>query len=236
MSLPLETARSVTTVRQASVIAYRWALTFSRLYEWWKPAGWLALPMTWSVNMVVIGLHAGDIQQLGAAAMQAPNPVARPKRRLWCAVLLSGFVLVLVALLMTLVAQLVIGLMPLLASAHLAVVVVTVVVLGPAGATAFDVVMVGVWQSGGNLRQSEPDLRRRVDGPVVIGAMFGAWPRRTGAGRLLLAAVLAEQRAAGVTMLVSARDEQTANWYVGEHLGERVDPEHHCLHIAWINP
>lgn len=224
----IESARAgdvvtVTSLRQASAIAYRWSITFSRLYAWWRPAGLLALPFMWLTNLTLIGLHASDVVHWRAAAMQAPNPATRRPRRLWSAILLLPVVLVTVMLLVSVSTQ----------APAIVYRLGTATILCCAAATAAEAfISARIQHAGGGLKQTEHLLRHESEGPVVTGALFGAWPRGTGAGSHLLGEVLNEQRAAGVTMLVLARDEDTANWYVDQHKGVRVSPDH-PLHIAW---
>lgn len=213
----------VTSLLQASRIAGRWAATFSRLRKCWSPLGWLSFPAAWWRNMLLLGACAGDVVQNGVAAAQIPNPPVRPPRRLW-------------SVLVTAAATFAAVLLVIWAASHSGTAQLVVLVVAALGAiaTLVDELWAGwVRRRGGRLKDTKAQLSQSLAGPLVIGAMFGAWPRRTGAGGELLDAALSELAAAKVSMLVLARDKKLAGKYV-ERGGIRVNPEH-PLHIAWIN-
>jgi hypothetical protein len=215
--------QNVTRVRDAAVIAHRTVRTFSQLRTRGRLGAFLAAaayPIEWLAYFGIICLQAGDTVHCGVASMIAPNPVDRPNRRLWSGVALATAVVIAVGALLSHVSS---G------------VRFSLYGLGAICLVAWASELLVSWQPerrAGSLKSTEKLLHTMVDGPVVRGESFAAWPQRSGEFGPLLDAVVAELRRDGVTLVVEADNDALAQTYV-HHGGVRPDPEQ-PRHIAWL--
>jgi hypothetical protein len=214
---------SITRLRDAAVIAHRIVRTFSELRTRGRAgavASVVAYPIEWLAYFTIICVQASSTVHSGVASMIAPNPVARPARRLWAGIALA--------------AGTVIGVGEVLGHANAGV---RDGYYGVGGlwlvAWALEV-LVG-WHPGrqpGSLKSTEKLVRGMVTGSVVRGESFAAWPQHSGEFGPLLDSVVAELGRDGVTLVVQARNNKLADTYV-RHGGVRPDPDQ-PRHIAWL--
>jgi len=230
----------VTTLRQASRIAWCWARTFSTLRTRRRTIRWLqwfSFVVTWRANLLVLGLRAGDVvhcqlddvdasspKRAAYAAVIVGNPVTRPPRRLWRAIALAAALIICLAGVAWLAAQLplvsdvVTVLLPL-------VVVATVADRWPARA---------IHRRGSNIARTRTALRQQHPGELQVLSMLGAWPRGHHLGWPLFDVVLGEYASSGVSVVLVALDDELAAQYVARG-GIVADPAT-PLHIAWLYP
>lgn len=188
------------------------------------PAAWPALPLWWLLLLGIIGTDAAAVVECDVAAMRAPNPLTRPRRRLWSA-LIGAFVIAVGGGVWfgvyppgpPLVAETLRGFVVLCALAGIAEVVMSVWIERGAG-------------DAETVRRTVQDTVGRR--PVVVGAYLGAWPRATGAGTTLMKLVLVEQAAADVSMVAKSRGKKISDWYVRELGAVRLDTGHPLL-VGW---
>lgn len=214
--------QTVTQLRDACRIGHRLARTYSELRQRGRgtaAASVVAYPLMWMVYVTITCIEASSTVHSGAASLIAPNPVARPPRRLWRGVLL--------------IAVLVIGISQLLAQAPPTLRHVLYIAGGLCVAASF-VEVAASWKIGpraGPLKLTERRVRASVAGSVVRGGTFGAWPQHSGQFGPLLDDVLDELRRDGITLLVQARDEGLVETYI-RHGAVQPNPEQ-PRHIMW---
>ncbi|MCW2529558.1 MAG: hypothetical protein JWM76_4418 [Pseudonocardiales bacterium] len=225
---------TVTSTRQAARIAYRWTLTNSPVWQRRPWVGWLAVPFTWWVNLILIGCNAGDIVHWNVAAAKIPNRDVRPRRRHWPTIALAVVIAAPITAPFILPApqsgppSLGVGIIYLL---YLLIILVLTV-----AATADN--LGSVMRSAGGtsaMHARAKELRASTGGTVVVASNFGAWPRHTGAGGELLEAVLDELGSAGVSVLANASNAQVAGSYVQNHHAEYDDRDRCPLRVIWRN-
>jgi hypothetical protein len=215
--------QTVTRLRDACLIGHRVTRTYGELRKrgrWGQLVSAGAYPLMWMAYVGITCLQAGSTVHNGAASLIAPNPVSRPRRRLWRGLLL--------------VALLALGVTELITRTPPAVRQV-LSIGGIVCVLAWVAELVASWQlsrQGGSLRSTADRLRRTVAGPVVRGGTFAAWPQRSGQFGPLLSSTLAELNQDGVTLLVQARDDGLAEMYI-RHGGVRPDPAW-PRHIVWL--
>lgn len=228
MRTPAPTLTTVTRWTQAAGVAWRWARTYSRLRDIWRPLGLIGCPGVWVVNLIIIGRNTADVVVRGAAAAKVPNPITRPPRRLWSALLTPplGLIVILVVL-----AALPAATTP---AASIAAGVAGGLLLVLAFGMLVEVILGAVIQisAGRGLRESKARLERDTGRPVVVGSMLGAWPQRSGAGGALIDDIRAELAATGVSMIGVARDGELAAKYIGKYHARQLDPAHPRL-VVW---
>lgn len=231
--------REVTTLRQASRIAWCWARTFSTLRTRRRSLRWLqwfSFVVTWWANLLVVGIRAGDVvhcqlddadagspKRAAYAAVIAGNAVTRPPRRLWRAIALAAALIVCLAGVAWLAAQL-----PLVSD------LVTVLLLLVAIATLADRwPAMAIHRRGGNIARTRTALRQQHPGELQVLSMLGAWPPGHHLGWPLFDIVLHEYATTGVSVVLVARDAELAAQYV-DRGGIVADPTT-PLHIAWLH-
>ncbi|SOD72886.1 hypothetical protein SAMN05892883_2203 [Jatrophihabitans sp. GAS493] len=228
MNAPTPTLTTITRWPQAAGVAWRWARTYSRLRDVWRPLGLIGCPGLWVVNMIMIGRSAADTVVRGAAAAKVPNPITRPPRQLWSALLAPpiGLIVIIGVLVVAPTTT---------PTAIIAATAAALVLLG----LALGMLVEAIWsaatqvRAGRGLRESRADLERETGRPVVVGCMLGAWPQRSGAGGALLDDVRAELAASGVSMIGVARDNELAAKYISKYHARRLDPAHPRI-VAWV--
>jgi hypothetical protein len=217
--------QTVTRLRDACRIAHRLTRAYSELRKRGRAGALVsagAYPITWLAYVAVTCIQASDTVHAGVASLIAPNPVARPRRRLW-----RGLVLVFV---------LAVGVTQLLTRPP-ADVRHVVDVLGGLCVLAWLAEMCVSWRIGhqaGSLEVTEKLLREQVIGPVARGGMFAAWPHPSGQFGPLLDEVIEELRRDGVTLLVQARDDELAAAYLRHGAVRPNDSE--PRHLVWLAP
>ena len=159
--------QTVTGLRDACCIGHRLTRTYSELRKRGRAGAIVsagAYPITWLAYVAVTCIQANDTVHRDVASLIAPNPVTRPRRRLW-----RGLVLVFV---------LTVGVVQLLTRLP-ADVRHVLDVLGGLCVLAWLAEMHTSWTIGrqaGPLKVTEKQLRERVAGPVVRGSMFARGP------------------------------------------------------------
>lgn len=224
MGTPAEQSRlhTVTRLRDACGIAHRLTRTYSELAKrgrLGRATAWAAYPLMWTAYLGITSLEASSTVFSGVASLIAPNPVGRPRRRLWRGVAFVFVLAVAVEILLT--------------RTPTAVRAATGVV-GAACAVAWIVEMRLVWRISGKagpLRSTHKRVQGLVDGPVVRGGTFGAWPHPSHQFGPLLDDVLDELRRDGISLLVQARDDELAATYV-RHGAVQPDPNQ-PRHVLW---
>lgn len=214
---------TVTRLRDACAIAHRLTRTYSELTKRGhagKVTAWAAYPLMWMAYLGITSLEANSTVHSGVASLIAPNPVARPRRRLWRGVALVFVLAVGVELLLTRTP----------AGPRIAV-----SIIGAACVAAWAVEMVVVWRISGKagpLKATQRQVRELVAGPVVRGGTFAAWPHPSKQFGPLLDDALDELRRDGVSLLVQARDDDLAATYL-RHGAVQPDPSQ-PRHIMWL--
>lgn len=201
----------------------------TRAYSEWRKRGRAgaivsaaAYPLMWLAYVAVTCLQASDTVHSGVASLVAPNPVARPRRRLW-----RGLALVFV---------IAIGFAELLNRSPDAV-RHALQLIGALCALAWAAEMGVSWKIGhqaGPLKATKNQLRGDVTGPIVQGGTFAAWPTSSGQFGPLLDDVIQELHRDGVSLLVQARDDDLAATYI-RHGASRPNIDE-PRHQAWLAP
>lgn len=214
---------TVTRLRDACAIAHRLTRTYSELARrgrGGKVTAWAAYPLMWAAYLGITSLEANSTVHYGVASLIAPNPVARPRRRLWRGVALVFVLAIGVELLLTRTPT----------GPRIAI-----SIIGGACVAAWAVEMFTVWRISGKagpLKATHKHLRKLVDGPVVRGGTFAAWPHPSQHFGPLLDDVLDELRRDGVSLLVQARDDELVATYL-RHGAVQPDPSQ-ARHIMWL--
>jgi hypothetical protein len=233
--------RPVTTVREASRIAWRWGRAFSTLRTRGRRLTWLqwfSYPANWLAGMLVLGVRGTDVRQLEVSyvdqrgrrrraigAVSAPNPVTRPSRRSWRSLATAGA---------TLGGVILLGALPGLPAAASLLAIVVILLIAVAF-IADRVPAQRIHNRAGKVADTKAELERRYPraAPIQVLSMLGSWPHGHGAGWPLFDAVLHEYGQSGVSMMLMARDAELAQQYVAR--GGVVVDANRPLNIAWLN-
>lgn len=215
--------QTVTRLRDACLIGHRLTRAYSELRKHGRAGALVSLaayPVLWLAYLGITCIEAGSTVHSGVASLIAPNPVARPARRLWRGGLLLFVIVFAVGQLLT--------------QPPLTVRLVAYAV----GAVCVAAWLAEVWitrrigHRAGPLKATEKHVQQLTGGPVERGGTFAAWPHPSGQFGPLLDDVLEELRHDGITLLVQARDDDLVATYL-RHGAIQPNPQQ-PRHLAWL--
>jgi hypothetical protein len=219
--------RTLQSTRQACAIAYRWAMAFSTLGRVWAPLAFLTLPGYWLMMLVTVGRWAGDVVQCDRAAALIPNRGIRPARWDWRPMALAAAIF---------------GGIPLLMYGGLLAVprhITGMMVYWSLKAllccyclTAFDcmAILLRVLRYLLPFRAWKKSVETSTGKHVIVGSLFGAWPRGTGAGTALITYLQIENGTDEQALVGLASSPRVAAGYIRR--GAQASSDHPLL-IAW---